>query len=535
MTSTAAQRALWDELAGLAADPKGEKNLLARAVQAWCAARGLGGAALFLAGDRGWRREVVCGSGSYPASLRTVPRDFATVELPGALLLSPPESGAAATARPAGDDPLTALLVTAIGLARARQQLKQQSFQVNLRVVELEALYDVGLAIAGTLDLERLADEILLRAVSLLDARRGGLWLLENGSYVLRGTIGGTATETVAPSDPRLAALLAAGDGARPASADDGASLLPGALHELAVPIESDGKPEGLLVVGDKESREGVGPFEATDRRTLSLFANQAAIALENAQLHRAALEKERLEREMELAADIQRRILPKGAPDLPGWDLVGWYRPARQVGGDYFDFLPLAAGRLGIALGDVSGKGVPAALMVSTLHSALRLMLDAGEVGPELLFRLNQHIVDSSTPNKFITLFLLGLDPGSGVASYLNAGHNPGLLVRRDGGVVDLPAGGLPIGLLPGTSYRAATLALAPGDLLCLYSDGITEATSPQDVEFGEERLVELLRAGQGRPLAAIADSIGDAARAFAAGRPQGDDQTVVLLRRHG
>ena len=146
--------------------------------------------------------------------------------------------------------------------------------------------------------------------------------------------------------------------------------------------------------MGDKESRRGVGPFLASDRRTLSLFANQAALALENARLHLQALEKERLEREMHLAAEIQRQILPKGAPVVPGYELIGWYRPARQVGGDYYDLFRREDGRVGLVLGDVSGKGMPAALMVSTLHSALRLLLDQTGFGPLLLERLNRHIV---------------------------------------------------------------------------------------------------------------------------------------------
>lgn len=516
-----AARVLWDELAALAGDAKGERPLLARTFHDWAQSRDLAAAALYLEGDRGFRRECVVGSGNYPTLLPKSPRDLVAIELAGAVVLLP----AGTPVAPAHDDPLQALLVAAIGLARARAQLKQQHFQVNYRVVELEALYDVGLAIAGTLDLETLSDEILLRAVSLIDARRGALYVVdEEGTYCLRGTIGGTAPERIGAGEART--LLAAADGAR--------ELLPGSTHALAVPIESDGRNEGVLAVADKESREGVGPFAENDRRTLSLFANQAAIALENAKLHRAALEKQRLEREMELAADIQRRILPKCAPQIPGFDVAGWYRPARQVGGDYFDFLPLAGGRLGLSLGDVSGKGVPAALMVSTLHSALRLLLDRIDLGPDLVSRLNQHIVDSSTPNKFITLFLAELDP-QGRLGYLNAGHNPGLVVRAAGGdVVELPAGGLPLGLLPKASYRADRVDLAPGDLLCLFSDGITEAASPLDEEFGTERLVALLREDHHRPLAELNERIGDEVREFAAGRPQGDDQTVVLLRRH-
>jgi phosphoserine phosphatase RsbU/P len=291
----------------------------------------------------------------------------------------------------------------------------------------------------------------------------------------------------------------------------------------------------GLLVVGDKESRRGVGPFLPSDRRTLSLFANQAALALENARLHLQALEKERLEREMHLASEIQRQILPKGAPAVPGYQVAGWYRPARQVGGDYYDLFPLQDGRLNLVVGDVSGKGMPAALMVSTLHSALRLLLDQAPFGPSLLERLNRHIVESSAANKFITMLLAELSPETGVLHYMNAGHNPGVLLHRDGSYEELKAGGLPLGLLPEARYQSRAVTMELGDILCIYSDGITEAAAPDDEEFGMQRLVDLLRRGRDLPLVDLMEEIPREVGEFSQGSPQGDDQTVVLLRRDG
>jgi|CXWL01.1.fsa_nt_gi sigma-B regulation protein RsbU (phosphoserine phosphatase) len=511
---------LFDGLASLAVDDQGSRELVQQVITGWCAEHGLDAAALYLPGDRGLRRRVVVGSRSFPATLpKNLPASLGSLALPGAVLVHP------ADCRPAPPQPSDAgwpLLLVALHIARLQHQIEQQHFQVNYRVVELEALYDVGLAIAGTLDLDSLSEGILLRAVSLIDARRGALYLYEGNRYLLSRTIGGGAREELSPTD-------AAGLASEPTAPS---TALPGASHQLSVAIDWDGRPAGLLLVGDKESRDGVGPFTANDRRTLSLFANQAAIALENAHLHIQALEKERLEREMVLAGEIQRRILPKGVPDLAGYELAGWYRPARRIGGDYYDFLHLENGHFGFTVGDVSGKGMPAALMVSTLHSALRLLLDRVGIGPELLARLNQHIVDSSTPNKFITLLLAEIDPASGLVTYLNAGHNPGFLIHG-AQTFELGANGVPLGLLAGAQYRAGTVSVAPGDLLCLYSDGINEASSPSDEEFGERRLIELLRAHLDAPLPTIVQAIADATEAFAADRPQGDDQTVVLLRR--
>src|SRR5947199_59216 len=349
---------------------------------------------------------------------------------------------------------------------------------------------------------------------------------VEDGRYRLDRIFGGEAADWLAADDPELHAFLA-GAGQAPAH------LLPGARYLLGVPIEVESGRRGLLGVGDKESRRGVGPFLASDRRTLSLFANQAALALENARLHLQALEKERLEREMSLASEIQRQILPKGAPAVPGFDLVGWYRPARQVGGDYYDLFPVRGGRIGLVVGDVSGKGMPAALMVSTLHSALRLLFDHLDFGPLLLERLNRHIVESSASNKFITMLLAEMDPRTGVLHYMNAGHNPGILLRHDGSVDQLGAGGLPLGLMPAARFQSRALTLEPGDLLCIYTDGITEAESLAEEEFGMGRLIDLLRRERHRPLQELVETIPRVVGAHSQGLPQGDDQTLVLMRR--
>lgn len=523
--------AVWEELARLAGRESGERAYLTRLLDHWRTARGAAGAAFYACRDGACRRELVVGALSpgeprFPEAVEGEPPEgFFALRLPEGLVLAP---GAAGSGQAHGAaDPLTLLLAAASrGLALERR-LKEQHFQVNYRGVELEALYDVGLAIASTLDLEALSEEVLVRAVSLLDARRGALYLREGDEYRLDGTFGGAAVDAFPAHLPALESCLEGG-GACPVE------LLPGARHLLLVPIESDRRRRGVLVVADKESRHGIGPFGADDRRTLGLFANQAAIAIENARLHRQALEKERLEREMELAAEIQRQILPDALPEVAGWELIGWNRPARQVGGDYYDLVRVGdGGRIGFAIGDVTGKGMPAALLVSTLHSALTLLRDRGELSPELVARLNRHVCESSLANKFITLVVGELDPASGRLTYVNAGHNPGFLLRAGGGVERLDSTGLPLGLMAVGAWQARGVELAAGDLVCLYTDGITECANPDDEELGEARLIALLEAQRAYPLAEVVAAIDRATLAHAAGLPQGDDQTVVLVRR--
>jgi sigma-B regulation protein RsbU (phosphoserine phosphatase) len=470
--------------------------------------------------DGRWRHVACVGSDTLPVEFDRRPTDgVQTRDLSGglALVLVHPRQEADLL------ESVGLLLSASSHLRMLNEQLKEQSFQENLKVVKLEALYDVGLSIASTLDLEPLTEEILMHAVALLDARRGALYLLENGELRCRQAIGGNALPAI---------------GVEEFEREDGegeTSLLPGARHLLVLPIGHEGQARGLLAVADKESRRGVGPFSEEDRRSLSLFASQAAIALENARLHREALEKERLEREMELAADIQRDLLPSDLPELAGWELLGWNRPTRQVGGDYYGAFDFGGGRTGLVVADVTGKGMPAALLVSTLSSALKLLLDSTDSEEELLARLNQHILESSGANKFITLIAVVVEPKGERLGFLNAGHNPGLVVRSDSSIEELLPSGVPLGLLPGTKYEYESTAIAPGDLVCLFSDGITECESEDDEQFGEERLARFLAERRGAPLPRILSELDAAVTDFAGDRPQGDDQTVVLIRRRG
>lgn len=532
----------WEQLFSLAKKEADDRQVLAAELRRWCG-ENRADAALYVESDGVFRRLLAAGETPFPEATPDAAETAAwsRVELPHALLLHTAAGVDSA-------EPEDAMLLLAAGarISDLKRQIQEQRFQAKFRGVELEALYDVGLAIASTLDLEELCDEALLRAVSLLDARRGALYLLEDDGYRLTSRFGGAALDQlpVAETDVADLADLAAGKvlpegdqrdvppegGKRNAGA---VGWLPGAKHLLAVPVEIDGDARGLLIVADKESRSGVGPFPPTDRRTLLLFANQAAIAIENAKLHRLALEKERLEREMELAAEIQQQLLPKVMPKIPGYEVIGWNRPARQAGGDYFDFHGLGNGGWGLVVGDVVGKGVPAALLVSTLHSALRVLLDQMEVGPPLIERLNRHIFEFSGANKFITMLLAALDTKGDRLAYLNAGHNPGLLVRTDGEIDQLASAGLPLGLMAQGNFGVHTLELDHGDLVCIYSDGITECEAPDEEEFGQQRLTDLLAAQRAQPLSEILHRIDKAVTDFAQGQPQGDDQTVILLRR--
>ena len=417
---------------------------------------------------------------------------------------------------------------------RLSRLVKDAEFEIKARLLELESLYDLGLSLTGQLDISALADEVLYRSISLTDARKGTLLVLgERGAPPLSRSVGGD----ILPPEAMRAWDLPAGESA----INNDAARVPTAGVQLAdcqkclvVPIAMPGRRLGVLAVADKESRDGrVLDFTPADARLLSLFANQAAAAIDTTRLHREALEKERIERELELAAAIQRQLLPRELPRLRGLELAGSTLPTRQVGGDYFDFFPLSRGRLGFVVADVSGKGIPAALLVSTVHAAIYLQIDASETIVDLVSRIDKHLQRFSATHKFLTLFFGVLEPEVGLLRFVSAGHNPALLARRSGEVEKLHATGVPLGLVPNGSWTEESVAMGPGDLLCAYTDGFTEASNADEEEFGLERLEEELVRGLSLPARELSDRLFGAVARFAEGMPQYDDQTLLIVRR--
>jgi len=416
-------------------------------------------------------------------------------------------------------------LSTVIANQRLTQEAREGDFQLKYRLWELETLYDIGLSIAGTLNIEELADEILFRMISLINARRAALFLREGGRFKVYRSFGDVRSDFL--DDELTTQLLEAG---RPISFEAGADcIFPACTTFVAVPIRGDNEVIGVLAAADRETRDGgIGVFDENELRLLSLFANQVAIALENARLHRDALEKQAMERELELAATIQRDILPKSVPSLEEMEIAALARPARQVGGDYHAFFERENGAT-LLVADVSGKSMPAALLVSALHAAVQLLVGEGRPLGEVATELNRHIHSWSAENKFITLIMAAIDREAETLEYVNAGHNPGYLLN-DGRVDTLKSHGLPIGMLAQSKYMTQIRPFPSGSTVVLYSDGITEAENEAGEEFGNERLEPLLD-GRASP-AELRDRIGAAVDAFTGSAPQKDDQTLVIAR---
>ena len=322
------------------------------------------------------------------------------------------------------------------------------------------------------------------------------------------------------------------------AMSEDERSNLASLQPQLLLPLLTKQNLLGIISLGEKRSE---APYSGTDIRLLKSVASQTALALSNAELTSAiAVEigrREKLNREIEIAREVQERLFPQRLPEIAGLNYFGRCRTALGVGGDYYDFLALPDGKLGVALGDISGKGIAAALTMASLQASLRAdALRAGNDLASLISRVNGMLYDASTEDRYATLFYAQYDPATHLLSYVNAGHCPPILLRRGektGAVERLDqAGGTVVGLLPECAYEQAEVSLAPGDLLVIYTDGFSEAMSPDLTEWGEERLIRAIAACDGLPAKDTIAKIMQAADAFASGAPQSDDMTLVILR---
>lgn len=305
---------------------------------------------------------------------------------------------------------------------------------------------------------------------------------------------------------------------------------LQGIRSVLAVPLGVGEKVFGIIYA---DSPIAEAKFTEDHLKVLTTLASVAAIRVENARLLEEQLDRERLEHELQLASEIQQRFQPTAPPQVTGYELQGISFPCYEIGGDYYDFIKRADGRMVIALGDVSGKGTAAALLMSSLHAAVHAQASSRSTLVETISAVNNYLAENIPSNRFVTLFYAELDPLAGALSFINAGHNPPLIAHAAGTVENLSAGGLPLGIISDTPYREGRTQLNPGDVLVIYSDGVSEALNPQGEEFGASRLHEVVQLNIERSASGIRDRIESALTKFAQGTPAADDITLVIVKR--
>jgi phosphoserine phosphatase RsbU/P len=308
--------------------------------------------------------------------------------------------------------------------------------------------------------------------------------------------------------------------------------LLQAAGLRLAAPLRTKHELIGLLLFGEQT---GGVPYGLAQKNLAAACAEQFALTVENGRLNERVLEQESVRRDIALATEVQRRLLPDSSPQTAATSLGAFTLAARNVGGDYYDFLPMGEHSIGIALADVAGKGIAAALIMAVVQASLRIIASENNVSlPELAAKMNRFLHRSTGFNSYATFFYARLDEDRRQLRYVNAGHNPPYLVRalEDAPIEELATGGMIIGMFPFANYEESVVDLQTGDVLIAFTDGVTEALNPAEEEFGEERLQELIRRVAALPVQEMTAAISHELREWIGDAPQHDDLTFVVMK---
>jgi sigma-B regulation protein RsbU (phosphoserine phosphatase) len=403
----------------------------------------------------------------------------------------------------------------------------------------LRKLVEASKLINSSIDADRLFASILTVARNELHVDRGTLYFVDEETHEIwtkiagelsgeiRLPIGKGLAGTVAETGQPVILHDAYGDPRFDRTSDQRTGYRTRSM--LCVPIKNRGqRVVGVLQLLNKTN----GTFGARDLDFLNGISDHMAIAMENATLHLELLEKQRMEQELALGREIQGRLFPATPCGVTGTELAALSLPCYEVGGDYYDFIELPDGDLGLAIGDVSGKGVAAALIMSSLQAALRVAAPLEDDLPRLVRRLNSLVYRNTHARKYVTFFFARYTPSTGALRYVNAGHNPAF-VAGNGEPIELWATGKPIGIMPDCTYEEGAIDLSPGSTLFLYTDGLNEAENPDDEEFGMDRLRELVVTQRDADIRDIPNNVLEAVTAFERGTRPTDDKTIVVVRR--
>jgi serine phosphatase RsbU (regulator of sigma subunit) len=399
---------------------------------------------------------------------------------------------------------------------------------------QMRALIRAGRELAGHRPLDELFTVIMDLSVEAVMAGRGVLMTLdENDELQVRAARGDgfQISTTVRDRVLRKKESLLVRDAQLDQALREHMSIVEQKVRSMiAVPLQTNDRVIGLIYV---DSPHLIREFSREDLNLLTVMANVAAIRIEHARLNEIEEAERAMAKDMQQAALIQRRLLPEKSPVVPGLDIAGRTTACRTVGGDYYDYLLFPDGRVGVLVGDVAGKGMPASLLMSSLQARCQVLFEDGDDLARKIGRLNKAVSANCPDNRFITFFMGVINPVNGEFVYTNAGHNPPVVVRATGEFETLKgAGGVILGILPMATYQEARMTLNPGDVLVLFTDGVTEAPDPSDDEYGEDRLGGLVASMKDRSSEEIVEAILNAVTSHTQGAPPADDITVVVAR---
>lgn len=418
--------------------------------------------------------------------------------------------------------------------------LQRENEQLRRAVQELSTLLDLARAIGASLDSADIMRTIINRSLKAMNAQQGVITLVDRDrklptATLVRATVSSTNHQHPFHITESLLGWMYLNK--RPLSLNDprtderfsGVEWDPEVESLLCVPLLIKSELNGILTVYNK--KDGAR-FDSNDERLLSIIASHSAQIVENARLHEEERALLRMREQLHLAAQIQDHLLPTKALAIAGYDVAGKSIAAQEVGGDYYDFVPMSDGKWAICLGDVSGKGLPASLLMANVQATIRLLVSMDLTASEAIARANSFLFRSTPTEKFVTFFFSVLDPASNTLTFCNAGHNPPYLLSGKSARA-LRTEGLVLGMVDGFSYRHDSADLLPEDLIVMFSDGVTEAVNAGEEEFGDKRLLEVVRKHREEPAAAIVAAIVEAVQLHRAKQAQHDDITIVVLKR--
>ncbi len=407
-------------------------------------------------------------------------------------------------------------------------ELHEVNQRLDKKIQELNTLFDIGKGLQASLDSKKilkllsyvLMGEMMIHKYMILIRRNVTIELADNKGFASLSVPAGCDEQLFGISHPVLT------DNQPPSELSD---FLASADVRAVIPMRSQDQTKGILLTGARFNSQ---PFSDDDLTFLYTLGNQAMLSLENAWLFEDSLERRRLEEELELARQIQIGLLPKSFPNIFPFDVHGVNISSKQVGGDYFDVIRIDDDRYIVAIADVSGKGVPASLLMSNLQAGLLALSAEARSFDRLVARINNIIYANTGSDKFITFFGGILDRKNRTFTYVNAGHNPPYRVTAGGDLCPLEKGGLILGMIPDMEYEQDTLTLNSGESVVMFTDGVTEAMNAAGDLYDESRLEQLIRENHRLSPREICDFIVDSVSRFAGGAPQSDDITVVTLK---
>jgi phosphoserine phosphatase RsbU/P len=452
----------------------------------------------------------------------------------GVLAMGKPALGGIAAEQEQLLQAMLELAATGVTNARAHEETVRTNRVLDQNVQELRAILDLARGLASKLEADEIAHLLALTLAGRWTVRKHALAAWRAGHpTVLRqrgiklpdlAAVQAAVAELTEPAYPSASLPAAVRD---LLGVDDGAVVFPIGAGEGSI---------GVVICGP---RMGNLPYSPADLEFGAGLIAQAAVAFENAWRMQDILARKQMEQELSIAAGIQESLFPSKMPDLPVTDLAAKNRQARVVGGDYYDVLPIdpaaPTGPQLLCVADISGKGLPAALLMANIQATLRATLGTRSSLAELTSRVNSLLHASTPSNKYATAFFLSYDPANGECAYVNGGHVDGIVLRACGDVELLPTTGLPVGLFARADYEEGRVVLQSGDLLLLYSDGVSEANNTAEEEFGMDRMVEVLRAHREERAAEIVEHMVRRIDEFAGVAPQFDDITLMALKRVG